>query len=429
MERRSPIVERAGALAMRHSSALVAAGVVAEIIAIVVLLRVRPMPLPHIDVDLYRVAVKEWLAGGDVYGQLPPTRAGWAIPYIYPPFALVVLYPLGVLPWSVAVTGWFALSVLAVAATLYAVARRTWPSGGARGALVVTALALPVATVLVNPVRETLGIGQINVLLMGLVAVDCLIERPRWPRGMLVGIALAVKVAPAAFLLFFLLRRDVRALVVSGVTALAATAVGFAAMPETAWNYFSGGLAPVRAISGVPMAANQNLRAVLARFDVPGAQAWWLLLVLLVVAATAAGMWWALRDRDPALALMINALGALLAAPIAWTHHWVWVAPALVVLAGRALRYRSWGWAAAAAATFAVFSYGWYERLPMLENRELDWSLAQHVPGDAYAGAGVLLLLGVVVLAVRGLRESRTGPVERAGREAAEPAGGIVRQS
>ncbi|MEV5826906.1 glycosyltransferase 87 family protein [Spirillospora sp. NPDC052242] len=426
MTESKPIMERAGDLAVRRFGLLMAIGVVAEIIAIIVLLRVRPMPLPHIDVDLYRVAVKEWLAGGDVYGQLPPTRAGWAIPYIYPPFALVLLYPLGVLPWSVVVTGWFALSVLAVAATLYAAARRTWPSGGARGALVVTMLALPVATVLVNPVRETLGIGQINVLLMGLVALDCLIERPRWPRGMLVGIALAVKVAPAAFLLFFLLRRDVRALVVSGATALVATAVGFAAMPETAWNYFSGGMAPVRALSGVPMAANQNLRAVLARFDVPGAQAWWIVLVLLVVAATAVAMWWALRERDPALALMINALGALLAAPIAWTHHWVWVAPALVVLTGRALRTRSWGWAAAAAVTFAVFSYGWYERLPMLENRELDWSLAQHVPGDAYAALGVLLLLGVTLTAVRGLRGERTEPAGTAEREVAEPAGGTA---
>lgn len=45
----------------------------------------------------------------------------------------------------------------------------------------------------------------------GLVAADCLTCQPRWPRGLLVGIAAAIKLTPAAFVLFFLLRRDYRA--------------------------------------------------------------------------------------------------------------------------------------------------------------------------------------------------------------------------
>jgi alpha-1,2-mannosyltransferase len=419
---RRQVLESVGSVLLRRSGLFLAIAVAAEVVAVVVLLKVRAMPLPHIDVDLYRVAVKEWLDGGDVYGKLPPTRSGWSIPYIYPPFALVALYPLAAVPWGVAVTGWFTLSLLALAATLYVVVRRSWPDGGPRGALVVALLVLPFATVLVNPVRETLGIGQINLILMGLVAVDCLAERPRWPRGLLLGLALAIKVAPAAFLVFLLLRKDVRAVLTSLATAAVATLVGFAVMPGTSWDYWTGGLAPVRALGGVPTAANQNLRAVLARFDVPAAQAVAVVLALLVAAVTILARWWALRRRDPALALMLNALGALLVAPIAWTHHWVWIAPALVVLAARGLRGHGAGWLVAAVATFAVFCYGWYERLPMLENRELDWSLAQHVPGDAYVAMGVVLLVAAAVVTARAKPWADNGRAEHREQDAVETA-------
>jgi alpha-1,2-mannosyltransferase len=69
------------------------------------------------------------------------------------------------------------------------------------------AVALPVS-LLLEPVWETLQFGQLNLRLMALIALDGLVERPRWPRGMLVGIAAAIELTPAAFVLFFLLRKD-----------------------------------------------------------------------------------------------------------------------------------------------------------------------------------------------------------------------------
>jgi hypothetical protein len=53
----------------------------------------------HIDLEVYRLGVATWLAGGDMYGPLPPTISGLALPFIYPPFAAMVLLPLEVLPW------------------------------------------------------------------------------------------------------------------------------------------------------------------------------------------------------------------------------------------------------------------------------------------------------------------------------------------
>ena len=166
-----------------------------------------------------------------------------ALPFIYPPFAAMLLAPFA----FPAVDGRLGAAVRALAglpaATLYVTARQAWPDGGPGGALSAAALALPLL-LWIEPVLETFEFGQVNLVLMGLVAVDCLAPRTRWPRGLLIGIAAAIKLTPAAFVLFFLLRRDVRAAVVTVVTAAVATGIGFVVDATSSARYWFGGPAP-----------------------------------------------------------------------------------------------------------------------------------------------------------------------------------------
>ena len=87
-------------------------------------------------------------------------------------------------------------------------------AGPASASLWAVGWLLPPA-LLLEPVRSTLAYGQVNIVLMALVALDCLAVAPRWPRGALTGVAAAMKLTPAAFVLFFLLRRDYRAAAVA----------------------------------------------------------------------------------------------------------------------------------------------------------------------------------------------------------------------
>ena len=68
------------------------------------------------------------------------------------------------------------------------------------------------AVVYLEPIRSNFDFGQINVVLMTLVIADCVPRKTPWPRGLLLGLAIALKLTPAVFLLYFLLRRDTRAL-------------------------------------------------------------------------------------------------------------------------------------------------------------------------------------------------------------------------
>jgi alpha-1,2-mannosyltransferase len=311
----------------------------------------------------------------------------------------MVLLPLEALPWTAAWIALYVLSVGSLAVTLYVVARRVWPEGGRSGALSVASAALPLA-LLLEPVLETVKFGQVNLVLMALVAVDSLAPRTRWPRGLLVGVAAAIKLTPAAFVLFFLLRGDRRAAVVTVVTAAAATGLGFAIDAASSARYWFGG--PAAGVSGSVFYTNQTVQAVLARAEVPALAA----KVVWFVAASAllALIVPVVRRGEPALALVTVAGFALLVSPTSWSHHWVWIAPALLVVVARAVRSGSRGWAAAAVVLAVTFYTAPFRWLPHEHEQELAWTATQQVAGATYVIVGVLALVAVRVATTAGDR-------------------------
>lgn len=361
----------------------------------------------HIDLEVYRFGVQAWLNGGDMYGSLPQTSGHIALPFIYPPFAALLMVPLAVVSWTAAWVALLALSVLALGGTLYLVARRLWPSGGTGGALSVASIALPLALavepgkainfdnppqgmapIALEPVLQTIEFGQINLILMALVALDCLVVRTRWPRGTLIGIAAAIKLTPAAFVLYFLLRRDYKAAITAAVAGAVATAIAFAVAPAPSLTFWLHN--PAAGVSASPFFTNQTFQAVLVRagVDGPARTVCWLLLSagLLALAAPV------IRRGPAPLALVATAGVALLVSPTSWSHHWVWIAPALLIMTATALRTGATAWWTATALTAAVFVVAPHRLgLPRAGETELAWSPIQQVIGSTYVWFTVLL--------------------------------------
>ncbi|MEV8609464.1 glycosyltransferase 87 family protein [Amycolatopsis sp. NPDC051373] len=234
--------------------------------------------------------------------------------------------------------------------------------------------------------RSTLSFGQINLVLMALVAVDILMPHPRWPRGIGVGIAAAIKVTPAGFLLFFLLTKDFRSARNALKAGAAATGLGFLVAPAASAKYFfGGGLTGAAGLSGSPYATNQTIEGALHRLNLPPLpyHVLWLGISAFVIAAAVVVM----RRVDPPLAFVVNATAVLVLSPISWSHHWVSLAPALVILATRVRTTRQ---GAALAAGAGVFIAAPHAFLPNSDMRELAWTPWQHVVGDSY----LLLALG-----------------------------------
>ncbi len=378
----------------------------------------------HIDLEVYRLGVQAWLSGGDLYGPLPETSGRIALPFIYPPFAALLMVPWALMSWTAAWVSLLGLSTLALGGTLYLVARRMWPGGGPGGALSLASIALPLALAVepgkaidfaatapdprwpplgLEPVLQTIEFGQVNLLLMALVAMDCLVQRPRWPRGLLIGIAAAIKLTPAVFLLYFLLRRDFRAAATTVIAGAVATALGLLVAPAESWRFWLDN--PASGVSGSPFFTNQTFQAVLVRAGVDGmaGRVGWLLLSLALLAVAVPVI-----RRAPAPVAMVATAGVgLLVSPTSWSHHWVWVAPALLVAAVTAGRRRSPGWLAVTVAMAAVFVLAPHQwGLPRAGERELAWTPLQQLIGSTYVWFTVLLF-GLLWLA---WHRSRLGP-------------------
>ena len=156
------------------------------------------------------------LAGGDIYASTTPF---WRLYFIYPPIAAVLMIPLAVGPYVLWQVIWTAGLVWAQQSVL----RRC---GAPRGwKLALLGIAVVVA---LEPIRTTLGYGQVNTLLMALVVADLLPDAPgerrRIPRGTLIGLAAAIKLTPALFVVFLFLIGQRRAALTAVISFVVFTA-------------------------------------------------------------------------------------------------------------------------------------------------------------------------------------------------------------
>jgi alpha-1,2-mannosyltransferase len=345
----------------------------------------------RIDLDVYRIGSAVWRNAGDLYAPMRPTRAGVSLPFTYPPIAAVLLSPLSVVPYAVATVGITVVSIAMLAVVVVVFLRA---SGVPRQWLVWGLGAVMPLALFIEPVQANLSFGQVNVALMMLVALDCLLPRTRWPRGLLVGLAAATKLTPAVFVIFFLVRRDRRSARNAALSFLVATCAGFLLSWHSSMTYWTSTVFETSRIGGVGYVGNQSAKSVVARVGLSGAPATlvWIVVSVAVLVVAVRGMSRAFDAGQIPAALVLNALAALLISPVSWSHHWVWIVPTLICLVALAWRARIWMPAALAAVGLVLFSIGPQWKLPQGGDRELAWSWGQQLVGSCYVWFGAAVL-------------------------------------
>lgn len=360
-----------------------------------------------VDLRVYRLGGETVLLGGLYDVRLLPE----GLPFTYPPIAALLFVPLAQLPLGLAAGLWSLVTVLALGYAVGVVVRLLAPAARWWVVPAVTAGSLAL-----EPVWSHLSFGQLNTLLMALVVHDLL--RPgRRSTGVLVGLAAGLKLTPLVFVAYLLLTGRRRAAVVATGTFAGTVGVGLLVAPRDAWAYWTSLAGDAERVGGVAYAGNQSTLAVLWRLTghEPSALAW-------LVAAGALGggalllgaVAW--RRGDPAgraLGVCLAATAMLLASPISWNHHWVWVVPTVVVLWHLAVapaRAIAVLWVAVTAA--AVIRWP-----PRAGDREVLWTPLEQLAGNAY----FLVAVAVVVVSAWWLRSSSADlpPAGRAGAVAA----------
>src|SRR5690606_24023381 len=123
-----------------------------------------------------------------------------------------------------------------------------------------------------------------------------------------------------------------RATIVSSATFAATVVVGAVALPAESKDFWFDRLfMDSERVGGVGYVGNQSLHGTIARLagSVDAAELWWWASVLVVGALGMVLAAWASRRGREVMGVLLCALTGLLVSPISWSHHWVWLIPAL----------------------------------------------------------------------------------------------------
>jgi alpha-1,2-mannosyltransferase len=249
-------------------------------------------------------------------------------------FALVSLVSVPVVKGVVA-----AASIAALLGALWITAGTLprWRTGGRLGAT----LAIGAVALWLEPVRQTLSFGQVNLVLMILIVADLCLPDSRWWKGVGVGLAAGFKLTPLIFIPYLLLTRRFRAAAVATATFALTILASLALLPRAAEHYWLDGLFlnPHR-LGNVAYVGNQSLYGALLRLSGSPAAArpYQIAAVAVVGIGGLLLAAWASRRGQEILGILVCALTGLLVSPVSWSHHWVFVAPMLMVLVDLATR-------------------------------------------------------------------------------------------
>jgi hypothetical protein len=331
--------------------------------------------------------------------------------FTYTPFAAILFAPLTVLPvvaarvlWELASIGAFAVGcVTALRLAGYHLSR------SATVGVVAAGLAL-------EPMYHTLYLGQVNLILLALVLIDVWRAARGRPAGVGVGIAAAVKLTPAIFVVLFLLTRRTRDALVAAGTFVLCGLIGYLVAPGASRLYWSSLFYDTKRVYA-PYISNQSPYGAVIRIlgGNTHVAAWYPVLPLVIGAVGLAAATVLARSDDWLGAAVLTGLTGLLVSPISWTHHWVWIMPALVLLVRAGHRVA----AACGYLLFALAPLWWTPHF------EAGFHGLQTVVANCYLIAGVAFLGYLAWHAYRTFRTGSHASVTASG-EHSRPASAIA---
>lgn len=305
----------------------VAAFAIAASVSCVLVLR-SPADDLLADLQVYWGAVR-WVAHG-----LPlyEFRADNGDPFTYPPFASLLLAPIGRLPFVAAEIVWTVISLAAIVALARLVTVKALAAPAAARPAVTWLVALGV--LVSAPGQSNVHFGQVSLLLVLACLADGLgVTGPRW-RGVLIGVAAAVKLTPLLFIAYLLVSGQRRAAARAGTAFAAATALAWLLDAADSREFWTSAVFATDRIGDITALGNQSVNGMLLRAGLPTTVVFttWLATAGALVAAA---VWRARRlhrDGQEGHAIVLVGCATIAASPVSWTHHQFWTLIAAMLL-------------------------------------------------------------------------------------------------
>ena len=341
-----------------------------------------------VDLNVYRTGGLSVLQGQPLYTVL--TQPPQLLPFTYPPAAALFAVPLALMPWPAAQLAWVPVIYGPLAVVIwFAFAPLLRRAGRLRAVAFAVIFA---ACAYLFPVRDEMRFGQVDIVLLAMAVADCAARAPRWPRGVLVGLATAIKLIPGVFIVYLWLSGRRRAAVTAAAAAVACTLGAWLLLPRDSVTYWTSVIFQSGRLGSNSGTSNQSLRGLLLREFLPGqapGALWAVLAVAVAVAGFAVARRLALQSREME-GLAVTALLGVLLSPVSWIHHFLVV----VLVIGAILadgRSRPRVVIAAVTAAFFTLTIPWWGQ--SLLSRPGVPVLAARVVEDGFGLAAVALIV------------------------------------
>ncbi|MGO4340363.1 glycosyltransferase 87 family protein [Pedococcus sp. 2YAF34] len=322
-----------------------------------------PLDQWQVDVEVYREAGVSILTGRPIYSAM--TEAPQLLPFTYPPFAAVIAVPLALLPFGAVGWLWTAAQVAATTAIVWYAGWRLIHRTGPLAPVTLALLTVPMLWL--HPVSDGLRFGQVNAFMVLACLMDLRRPRPgvlrRIPPGVLVGLAMSIKLTPGVFVVHYLLNKRWKEAATAVGTAVAVTVGAWLLLPEASFAFWGGALQDPTRLGPNAGTSNQSIRGFLLRVGPDGfaGNVLWLVLVAVVGVVGYALARRAHRAGDSISEVAAVGLMAVLLSPVAWIHHLHWmVVVVLAVLGADPWRDRRRLVAAAVVTGFFLCRMPWW---------------------------------------------------------------------
>src|SRR6478752_2157579 len=203
----------------------------------------------------------------DAINYSQPDAVNISLGFTYPPVAALLMSPMGLLSYPVVLVISLIAIVASAAACVYLVLRERIRLPKPL-MLALTGVATAFAFTL-EPFRQTLSFGQINIYLALLVLVDLLVLGRRGSRwaGVGIGLATAIKLTPGIFIIYLLVVGRWRAALTAIGTVVAANLLSALVAPTETWKYFTSLMWESSRVGFLDTTTNQSINGLLARLD------------------------------------------------------------------------------------------------------------------------------------------------------------------
>ncbi|MGK5741146.1 glycosyltransferase 87 family protein [Micromonospora sp. URMC 103] len=372
-------------------------GVVALVSTVLVLRREDRLS----DLHIYYGALTDLRAGRPLYAYVAENGG----PFTYPPFAALVLWPITLVPEPVAQVAWLLATCAAVVAVAVPVGA-TLARARCRRSTAVAGVAL--VLMLSAPVQSNLRFGQVSIFVVLLALLDGMaVVPPRW-RGVLVGVAAAVKLTPLLFVVYFVVAGRYRDAARATASFVACAGLAAVVLPKESWTYWAGTMVETDRIGNLASLGNQSLHGMLLRVGVEEASLplLWAGLVAVICAVALLRARRLAAQGHPGHAAVLVGCATVVASPVSWTHHQVWPVLAAMLLIGTVGVARRV--AGAALLTAMVVSLG-----AALSAVSLRPGVQFLLENARALGVGALCLTGFGGVAVAAARTRRSRPAGR----------------